>query len=59
MMKEYGGILGALAEAADIQSDLGVPADEAFRIQRERADLRMAELQAIEESNVIPFRAKH
>lgn len=59
----YPGLLGFLSEATDIQKDLGVSAEEAFAIQRERAAARLLELAAIEqaaaESNVIPFRAKH
>jgi hypothetical protein len=61
-VREYGGLLGALAEASDIQQSLGCSADEAFEIQRqlEAERLREDELaQAQAESNVIPFRAKH
>ena len=62
-MSEYPGLLGAISEAADIKDEFGVSAEEAFRIQRERSELRLLEYLAIEqaaaESNVIPFRAKH
>ena len=59
----YPGLLGFITEANEIKEQLGVSVDEAFAIQRERAELRELERQAIEhaaaESNVIPFRAKH
>lgn len=59
----YPGLLGFISEANAIKEEMGVSADEAFAIQRERAEVRELERQAIEqaaaESNVIPFRAKH
>jgi hypothetical protein len=62
-MSKYGGLLGAIAEANDIKRELGVTAEEAFELQRQRADERLSELRAIDdatrESNVIPFRRKH
>jgi len=59
MSERYGGILGFLAEACDIQAELGVSATEAHAIQRQRAAERMREYElATAESNVIPFRRK-
>jgi hypothetical protein len=43
-MSKYGGLLGAIAEASDIKQELGVSADEAFEIQRQRAAERLAEM---------------
>lgn len=60
-MTEHGGLLGFLSEANEIKEELGVSADEAFAIQRERAAerLRAYELeQAPAETNVIQFRAR-
>ena len=61
-MSEHPGLLGFLAEACDIKQELGVSVDEAFRIQRERAEQRSQERAALEqaagESNVIPFRPR-
>jgi hypothetical protein len=67
VLGRYGGLLGFLSEAADIQKELGVSAEEAHTIQRERAAERESERlrEATEfalaqaESNVLPFRAKH
>lgn len=42
MSSLYGGLLGCIAEAADIQRELGVSFDEATAIQRERAEARLA-----------------
>lgn len=57
------GLLDFIGEAGEIQQELGVSAEEAFQIQRERSAERLREYEAIEqaaaESNVIPFRAKH
>jgi hypothetical protein len=62
-MTQYGGLLGALAEAADIQAEQDCSAEEAHAIQRERAAARLREhneiQEAIAESNVIPFGRKH
>jgi hypothetical protein len=62
-MSEHPGLLGFLSEANEIKEELGVSADEAFAIQRERSDGRLQELLALKEavaqSNVIPFRQKH
>jgi hypothetical protein len=62
----YPGLLGFITEANEIKEALGVSVDEAFDIQRERANARLAAAmeaveieQAAAESNVIPFRAKH
>lgn len=59
----YPGLLGFITEASAIKEELGVSVDEAFAIQRERADARLAAAleieQAAAQSNVIPFRAKH
>ncbi|MET3156217.1 hypothetical protein [Bradyrhizobium diazoefficiens] len=61
-MSHHGGLLAYLAEAAELQQQLGCSAEEAFEIQRqlatEREMVRQYE-EAIAESNVIPFRAKH
>ena len=40
-MTRYGGILGALAEAVDIQAEHDCSAEEAHAIQRERAATRL------------------
>lgn len=56
---KYGGILGSISEASDIAKELGVSPEEAAKIQRERAALREQHREALAESNVIPFRAKH
>lgn len=40
---KYGGILGALAEAVDIQAEHDCSAEEAHAIQRERAAARLRE----------------
>ena len=62
-MAQYGGILGALVEAVDIQAERDCSAEEAHAIQRERAAARLRSLnevqEAMAESNVIPFRRKH
>ncbi|WP_369723653.1 hypothetical protein AB8Z38_06725 [Bradyrhizobium sp. LLZ17] len=65
-MSEHFGLLAYIAEAAEIQQQLGCSSDEAFEIQRHLAAEREAERekaeqyeQAAAESNVIPFRAKH
>lgn len=62
-MSQHGGLLGFISEANEIKETLGVSVDEAFEIQRQRADERHREYiaaeQAAAESNVIPFRAKH
>lgn len=55
-MTEYTGLLAYVSEAADIQRELGIPADEAWKIQRERANERARLLNAELPSNVIPFR---
>ena len=59
----YGGLLGAITEAVDIQAELDCSAEQAHAIQRERAAARLREQTEIqkaqEESNVIPFRRKH
>ena len=59
--RHHSGLLGAITEACDIKEELGVSADEAFRIQRERADKRLAAYEAeraAAESNVIHFRPR-
>lgn len=58
-MTEHMGLLGFISEANEIKEQLGVTADEAFAIQRERSQTRMQLMEAEAESNVIPFRAKH
>ena len=58
-MTQYGGLLGFLAEACDIQQELGCSADEAHQIQRQRADERMREYERQRaENNVIQFRPR-
>lgn len=42
-MSEHGGLLGFLSEANEIRQEMGVSADEAFEIQRERAAERWRE----------------
>jgi hypothetical protein len=60
---KYGGLLGAITEAVDIQAEHDCSAEEAHAIQRERAAARLRvhnEIwDAVAESNVIPFRRKH
>jgi 3-hydroxyisobutyrate dehydrogenase-like beta-hydroxyacid dehydrogenase len=65
-MSEHFGLLAYIAEAAELQQQLGCSADEAFEIQRQLAAEREADrekaeqiVQAAAESNVIPFRRKH
>jgi hypothetical protein len=57
-MSEHHGLLGPLLEAQDIKDELDVPFDDAMRIQRERAQERLRELEASKPSNVIPFRPR-
>jgi len=56
-------LFGFISEANEIKEELGCSVEEAFAIQRQRADERAREFLAIEqaaaESNVIPFRAKN
>jgi hypothetical protein len=53
------GLLSFLTEAGQIQQELGCGVEEAFAIQRQRADERMAEYErATAESNVIQFRPR-
>jgi hypothetical protein len=60
---KYGGLLGAITEAVDIQAEHDCSAEEAHAIQRERATARLRSLNeiqgAIAESNIISFRQKH
>jgi len=65
-MTQHVGLLAYIAEAAELQQQLGCSAEEAFEIQRQLAAERERERekaeqveQAIAESNVIPFRRKH
>ncbi|WP_409188783.1 hypothetical protein [Bradyrhizobium sp. RDM4] len=62
-MSEHFGLLGYIAEAAELQQQLGCSAEEAFEIQRQLTAERQRERERVEqataESNVIPFRAKH
>jgi hypothetical protein len=60
MSEPHPGMLGFLSEAQDIRVELGVSAEEAFRIQRERAAERLKEYEAEAEpeSNVIQFRPR-
>jgi hypothetical protein len=57
-LSEHLGLLGALSEATEIQQELGVGVEEAFRIQRQRADERMREYEASKADNVIQFRPR-
>jgi hypothetical protein len=56
-MSEHLGLLGFITEANEIREELGVSVDEAFRIQRERSDARLAALEP-EPTNVIQFRPR-
>ena len=49
-MTRYGGILGALAEAVDIQAEHDCSAEEAHAIQRERAATRLREHNELQEA---------
>ncbi|QHO76794.1 hypothetical protein ACH79_33360 [Bradyrhizobium sp. CCBAU 051011] len=44
-MIQYGGLLGAITEAVDIQAELDCSPERAFAIQRERAAARLAEIE--------------
>ena len=44
-MTQYGGLLGAITEAADIQAELDCSAEKAHAVQRERAAARLAKTQ--------------
>jgi len=53
------GLLAHISEAASIQQELGCGVEEAFAIQRQRADERMREYElASAENNVIQFRPR-
>jgi hypothetical protein len=54
-----GGVLDFIAEAVELQQQLGCSAEEAFQIQRQLATKRLDYERATVESNVIPFRQKH
>ncbi len=54
-MSEYGGILAAVMETADIQQASGCTWTEAAQTQQHRASERMQAGQPARESNVIPF----
>jgi hypothetical protein len=41
-MTRYGGLLGAISEAVDIQAELDCSAEQAHAVQRERAAARLA-----------------
>jgi len=62
MSKYQGlGLLAFITEANDIKKELGVSDEEAFEIQRERADERLREYEAEKaaaETNVIQFRPR-
>ena len=57
-MTEYAGLLAYVSEAVDIQRELGISSDEAWKIQRERAAERDRQREADLPSNVIPFRPR-
>jgi hypothetical protein len=42
---QYGGLLGAITEAVDIQAELDCSAEQAHAVQRERAAARLAKTQ--------------
>ncbi len=54
-MSEYGGILAAVQETADIQQASGCTWAEAVQTQQHRASERMQVLEPARECNVIPF----
>jgi hypothetical protein len=58
MSEQHAGLLGFLSEANEIQQELGVSVEEAFRIQRERSDERMKEYEALKADNVIQFKPR-
>jgi len=59
----YGGLLGAITEAVNIQAELDCSSEQAHAVQQERAAARLREHRefqvALTESTVIPFRRKH
>ena len=59
----YGGLLGAITEAVNIQAELDCSSEQAHAVQQERAAARLREhrefQEALTESTVIPFRRKH
>jgi len=44
-MTGYGGLLGAITEAVDIQAELDCSAEQAHAVQGERAAARLAKTQ--------------
>jgi hypothetical protein len=48
----YGGLLGAITEAVDIQAELDCSAEQAHAVQRERAAARLAKTEELA-SNVV------
>jgi hypothetical protein len=42
---QYGGLLGAITEAVEIQAELDCSAEHAYAVQRERAAARLAKMQ--------------
>ena len=60
-MSEHPGLLGFISEAVEIGNELGVSADEAFRIQRKRNAERLLTIRQFAEpapTNVIQFRSR-
>jgi hypothetical protein len=58
---KHGGILGAISEASELSQELGISFEEAAKIQRERSDERLREIEAAQEpatTNVIQFRPR-
>jgi hypothetical protein len=41
MTSQYGGLLGAIAEAVDIQAELDCSAEHAHAVQKQRASARL------------------
>jgi hypothetical protein len=58
-MSKHCGLLGFISEAIEIKNELDLTIEEAFEIQRERADERLREHEAAKiESNIIQFRPR-
>jgi hypothetical protein len=53
------GLLDGLTEACRIKEERGISFDEALEIWSEQQRQKIEEYEAIAESNVIPFKAKH
>lgn len=51
-MTRYGGLLGAITEAVDIQAELDCSAEQARAVQRERSAARLAKTE-VPVSNIV------